>query len=97
MMYTPKNFSVTDKNEIIEFIEKNSFGTIVTIDQGRPTATQLPFLLYQVEDELCVTSHFAYANNQWKTLEESESVLVIFQGPHAYVSSSWYNHENVPT
>ena len=40
----------------------------------------------------------AYANPQWKTFEgENENVLVMFQGPHAYISSSWYEHENVPT
>ena len=39
----------------------------------------------------------AYGNPQWRTFETAEDVLVIFQGPHSYVSSSWYEHENVPT
>jgi transcriptional regulator len=41
--------------------------------------------------------HVAKANSQWKHLAEAEEVLVVFQGPHAYISSSWYTHENVPT
>lgn len=39
----------------------------------------------------------AYGNPQWRTFKESQEALVIYQGPHAYVSSSWYSHENVPT
>lgn len=39
----------------------------------------------------------AYGNPQWRTFETAEDVLVIFQGPHSYISSSWYEHENVPT
>lgn len=41
--------------------------------------------------------YFAYGNPQWRTFEACEDVLVMFQGPHAYISSSWYSRENVPT
>lgn len=96
-MYTPRHFKVTDMNEIWDFVQENPFGTIVTIDEGKPIATHLPFLLHKKDDDYYLTSHFAYGNLQWKTLEQHDDVLVIFQGPHAYVSSSWYSHENVPT
>ena len=39
----------------------------------------------------------AYGNPQWRTFETCEDVLVIFQGPHSYISSSWYEHAEVPT
>lgn len=40
----------------------------------------------------------AYGNPQWRTFEDdNENVLIMYQGPHAYISSSWYNNENVPT
>src|SRR5690606_31907602 len=94
-MYIPKHFKVTDVDEVIEFIEMNSFGTIVTTEQGKPIATHLPLELHKQGDDYYITGHFAYANPQWKTL--NENVLVIYQGPHAYVSSTWYSHENVPT
>ena len=48
-------------------------------------------------DDYYITGHMAYRNPQWRTLETCEEVLVIYQGPHAYISSSWYGHENVPT
>src|SRR5690625_3746425 len=97
MMFTPRHFKVTDMEEIWSFVQENSFGTIVTMDNDKPVATHLPFLLHRQEDEYLLTSHFAYGNLQWKTLETAENVLVMFQGPHAYVSSSWYDHENVST
>lgn len=96
-MYTPRLFKVTDMKEILNFVQENSFGTIVTTDEGKPIATHLPFILNKIDDDYYFSSHFAYGNLQWKTLEDNDQVLVIFQGPHAYVSSSWYGHENVPT
>ncbi|MBR7798313.1 FMN-binding negative transcriptional regulator [Agaribacter marinus] len=97
-MYIPKHFKVTDLDEIKEFIEKNSFGTIVTTKQGKPIATHLLLELHKQGDNYFITGHLAYANPQWKTLEgENENVLVMYQGSHAYISSSWYKSENVPT
>jgi transcriptional regulator len=48
-------------------------------------------------EDYYITGHLAYGNPQWKTFENCEDVLVMFQGPHAYISSSWYGHEEVPT
>ncbi|WP_102027795.1 FMN-binding negative transcriptional regulator [Salirhabdus sp. Marseille-P4669] len=96
-MYVPKHFQVTDFKEVREFIEGNSFGTLITTQQGKPIATHLPLELHRVGDDYVITGHLAFANPQWKTFEEDEDVLVIYQGPHAYISSSWYQSENVPT
>jgi len=87
-----------DEPEIISFIQKNAFATLITQESGRPLATHLPFVLDQNESgKAIISGHIAKANAQWKTIPEQGEVLVMFQGPHAYISSSWYNHENVPT
>lgn len=96
MMYIPKHFKVTDFDEIKDFIQRNSFGTIVTTKQGKPIATHLPLELHKQEDDYYLTGHLAYANPQWKTFGD-DPVLIMYQGPHAYISSSWYKSENVPT
>jgi transcriptional regulator len=96
-MYIPKNFKVTNVNEIWDFIQENSFGTIVTTEQGKPIATHLPLGFMKKGNDYYLTGHIAVGNPQWKTFETCEDVLVMFQGPHAYISSSWYSHENVPT
>ncbi|MEC1623434.1 FMN-binding negative transcriptional regulator [Bacillus mojavensis] len=96
-MYIPKYYKVTNINEIWDFVKENSFGTIVTTKKGKPIATHLPLQLVQEGDTYFITGHIAYGNPQWRTFETSEDVLVMFQGPHAYISSSWYKQENVPT
>ncbi|MDW0117741.1 FMN-binding negative transcriptional regulator [Sporosarcina thermotolerans] len=96
-MYIPKYFKVTDIEKIRDFVQENSFGTLVTTRKGRPIATHLPFGFIQEGDDWYVTGHMAYGNPQWRTFDTCEEVLVMLQGPHAYVSSSWYSHENVPT
>lgn len=95
-MFIPKLFEVTDFEEIRGFVEENAFGSIVTVHDGRPVATHLPFQFRRIGEEWMVTGHFAKANPQWKNIEGQEA-LVMIQGPHAYVSSSWYTHENVST
>jgi transcriptional regulator len=96
-MYIPKYFKVNNVDEIIDFVQKNSFGTIVTTELGKPIATHLPLQLIKEEDTYYITGHMSYGNPQWRTFDHDEDVLVMFQGPHAYISSSWYEKENVPT
>lgn len=96
-MYIPKYFKVENADEILDFVQKNSFGTIVTTEQGKPIATHLPLGLNKKGDDYYITGHIAYGNPQVGTLETCKDVLVMFQGPHAYISSSWYGHEDVPT
>lgn len=96
-MYVPKYYKVSDLEEIKEFTQHNSFATIVSIRKGKPIAAHIPVLLKKIEDDYYLTGHLAYGNPLWKTFEEVQDILVIFNGPHAYISSSWYEHENVPT
>ncbi|MCC2528476.1 FMN-binding negative transcriptional regulator [Bacillus halotolerans] len=96
-MYIPKYYKVTNVDDIWDFVQNNSFGTIVTTAQEKPIATHLPLQLMKEGDTYYITGHIAYGNPQWRTFETCEDVLVMFQGPHAYISSSWYEKENVPT
>lgn len=96
-MYIPKNNIQIDKKQIIDFIKRFSFGTIITSKNNLPIATHLPFLISEREDKIILTSHFAKANDQWKHIEKS-NILTIFSEPHAYVSPKNYDKElNVPT
>lgn len=96
-MYIPKYYKVSDFEEIKEFVQHHSFGTLITTKKGKPIATHLPMQLTKNGDSYYITGHMAYGNPQWRTFENCDGVLAIFQGPHAYISSSWYEHENVPT
>ncbi len=97
-MYNPSAFKKEDTPKLFDFIEKNSFGILVSQKEGRLEASHLPVLAqadYGAHGSLL--SHMAKANSQWNALAGQE-VLMIFQGPHAYVSPSWYGTpESVPT
>ncbi|KPB06594.1 FMN-binding negative transcriptional regulator [Bacillus sp. CHD6a] len=93
-MYVPKQFRKEETNEIIQFIRANSFGVLFSQHDGVPTATHLPFILSTEEDgSITLLSHMAKANPQWKTLD-SKDALIVFNGPHAYISASWYEEDN---
>lgn len=96
-MYTPKHFQLSNHQEAISFMQKYSFAMIVTMLNGVPEATHLPFLVEQRGEELVLVSHFAKANPQAGAVF-NETSLVMFTEPHAYISPSNYEKEqNVPT
>jgi transcriptional regulator len=94
-MYVPGHFAEPDAEKLARLIADYSFGTLVTVSDGRPFASHIPFL-YQRERNVLL-GHVARANPQWRDFSAGGEVLVIFQGPHAYVSPSWYQTPGVPT
>jgi len=94
-MYVPKQFRNNDGSTINDFIRHHGFGILVSQSDNKMVATHIPLELSA--DEAKLTGHIAKANPQWKNFQSNSEVMVIFPGPHAYVSSSWYDHENVPT
>jgi transcriptional regulator len=90
-MYVPKTFEVTDSSTLHEFIETYSFGTLVTVAGEQPIATRLPLILDQTSGRHgTLLGHVARANPQWRSFDGDRQCLVMFDGPHAYVSPSWY-------
>ena len=97
-MYTPAHFQIEDRDTLHAFMRQHSFATIVSSDGNVPQATHMPVLLNPTQgDHGCLLSHMARANPQWRHFSSTE-VLVIFTGPHAYISPAWYVTEPaVPT
>jgi transcriptional regulator len=96
-MYIPKFNLTTDRDEIVAFMQRYSFATIISIKDDVPVATHLPFLVSVRDNKVVLVAHFAKANDQWTNLESSK-ILVIFTEPHAYISTKNYDKElNVPT
>jgi len=93
-MYIPRHFEVTDDDEIFAFIEANAFGQIISSLQGKLFSTHIPFLLSSDKQKLM--GHLAKQNPQHSDMDKKE-VLVTLQGPHAYISPSWYKSPGVPT
>ncbi|MEE8507151.1 MAG: FMN-binding negative transcriptional regulator [Kiloniellales bacterium] len=102
-MYVPEVFAVVDEAYAREVIDGHGFALLVTAADGPPQASHLPFLLAPEHGPKgTLVAHMVRANPQWRGLErlsaEGGEALVIFQGPHAYVSPNWYAGEQaVPT
>ncbi len=97
-MYIPAKYRNEDLSEVRDFITQNSFAILVNQVAGKPWATHTPLELetYEKGRDILV-GHIAKANPQWKSFKEGQEVLCIFNGPHSYISPSWYKDEEVPT
>lgn len=96
-MYIGKHSQINDYEEIKQFIQHNNFATIVTSNDVKPIASHIPVMISEQDDQLVITGHLAKQNELVQTIEHNAQVLVIFQGPDAYISSTWYETEDVTT
>jgi transcriptional regulator len=94
-MYLPAAFAVPELTKLHDFIEQNSFGLLVSQVEGLPFASHLPFLLERkAGPHGTLVGHMARANPQWREAG-GQTALAIFSGPHAYISPTWYEAEQV--
>ena len=96
-MYSPPYNRPEDRAEILAFLRANDFPLLVTGTGGALHASHLPAVVQERGEDLFLDMHMAKANPQWREFFDDE-VLVVFSGPHAYVSPRWYEQkERVPT
>lgn len=81
----------------MEFLKGHAFGLLVSQGNEHPEASHLPYTLGEEEGEWYIFSHMASRNRHVNFLNEQKSHLFIVQGIDHYISSTWYDHENVPT
>jgi transcriptional regulator len=97
-VYIPEYHRVEDPGAALAFMRANPFAILVSTTSDGPFATHLPILTDEVDGQLQLRGHTAKANPHWKFIEEAKESLVIFHGPHAYVSPHLYEaRESVPT
>jgi transcriptional regulator len=97
-MFVPSIYKAQNVEEVTAFLKKHTFAALVSQVKGRYWATHIPLMLSVNENgEQVLLGHVSKANEQWKEIAEQEEVMAIFQGAHAYISSDWYDHENVST
>ncbi|HSD13904.1 MAG TPA: FMN-binding negative transcriptional regulator [Flavobacterium sp.] len=97
-MYIPELYKNENPEEIKSFLKSNSFGVLVNQTEGKLWGTHIPLELEtNQQGKEVLFGHVSKENPQWKSFENNNDVLAIFSGPHSYISSSWYDHENVPT
>jgi len=101
-MYTPSSFREDRIENLHEMIRSNNFGILVTHNnEGAPEATHIPFMIDSGPgsgEYGTLVTHMARANKHWRSWNDDTVAMVIFRGPHSYISPSWYaDRVTVPT
>jgi transcriptional regulator len=98
-MYVPAAFAEERPDRLHELMNTHDFATLITNADSEMVASHLPMLLLPARGRFgTLQMHLARQNEQCRALAAGEKALVIFQGPHGYVSARWYKQPvNVPT
>jgi transcriptional regulator len=96
-MYIPKYASTNNSELIHSFMLEHSFGTLISTNDETIEANHFPFLIKKEDEQIILYTHLARSNPQWTQLN-SQNCLVVFTGPHLYMSPTYYvDNLNVPT
>ena len=95
-MYQPKKYLKKDPQYIFDFIKHHPFATFI-LNGNRILATHIPILAEGNAEKFSLYSHIANHNEQLQFLKDGTEALLIFQGAHGYISSSWYKEKDIST
>lgn len=98
-MYIPKAFHEDDISQLHALMQQNYFAILVSSQDNIPLVTHLPVVLDTTRGPYgTILSHMARANPHWRSFSSTQESLLIFQGPHSYITPSWYDEPlSVPT
>jgi transcriptional regulator len=97
VVYLPPHFTETDEKVLLGHINRHDFALLIT-KSAELIASQVPFLNERRDGKLYLMGHLARPNPQCADLAAGGAALVVFHGPHAYISPSWYGAQPaVPT
>jgi len=91
-LYSFSYYTEKDRATVLAFMQANPFAMLIGSNNHIPAATQVPFFIDEVEGELLLTSHIMKNTDHHKAFVQNPQALVVFTGPHTYVSASWYKH-----
>ena len=90
-------YALDDLDEIRRLIDENPWATLVSNTSAGLVASHYPILVDRDREELSIVTHLGRPDDRIHELPDHELLMVV-QGPHGYISSSWYgDHVEVPT
>jgi transcriptional regulator len=97
-VYIPEHFRSEDQAAALAFMRANPFAILISTKDSEPFASHIPVVIREQGGQIKLRGHVAKANPHWRYMGEQPRCLLIFHGPHAYISPSNYEtRENVPT
>ena len=95
-MYLPAHFHEPRVERLHELIRERPLGSLVVLSAAGLNANHIPFELDAAPAPLgTLRGHVAKANPVWRDFSRDVEALVIFLGPQAYVSPSWYPSKKI--
>lgn len=89
-MYNLTHFKEPDRSVVIDFMKQHPFAMLIGNADGRSVATQIPLLFEERNGKMILLGHMMKKQDHQLAFEKNPDVLVIFTGPHTYVSATWY-------
>ncbi len=91
-MYRPAYFQENNRKVLLDFIKKNPFAILTGAGADFPVATQIPLALEEKDGQLFFIGHMMKRTEHQLAFEKNDKILVVFNGPHCYISSAWYQN-----
>jgi len=92
-MYDLPYYKENDKEEILNFIQNHPFAFLAGCDENqKPVATQVPVFIEERNGVYFLTGHIMRKTDHYMAFTKNPDVLVVFTGPHTYVSATWYSN-----
>jgi len=91
-MYNLPHFKEKDQQTVIEFMKRHTFAMLVGSANNKSYATQIPLLFEERDNKMILVGHMMRKQDHHKAFEKNADVLVVFTGPHTYVSATWYHN-----
>lgn len=89
-MYNLPHFKEKDQAVVVEFMKQHPFAMLIGCSANVPAATQIPLLFEEREGKMILTGHMMRKQDHHQAFEKNPQVLVVFTGPHTYVSATLY-------
>ena len=94
-MYSLPYFKEDDKDKVISFMKENSFAIITGFGDEFPVSSHIPLHISIDDGRVRLSGHLMKNTDHHKAFLKNDNVLVIFNGPHTYVSAAWYEKKDV--
>lgn len=89
-MYKFPYYTEQDTETVVAFMKENAFALITGPGEKYPVATQIPLHIKVVEGKIFLEGHMMRKTDHHLAFEKNSNVLVLFTGPHCFVSANWY-------
>lgn len=94
-MYKFDYYTEKDQQKVIDFMKENSFALITGMGEKYPVATQIPLAVEINGDKITLRGHLMRKTDHHLGFEKNNNVMVIFTGPHCFVSANWYTDPSI--